>query len=293
MSLRDAIIGEPLASSEGAKEELTVLTGVPVLGLDALASTGYGPEAALTALLPLGTPGLHYFPFIALSIVLLLAFLYMSYQQTAGAYPGGGGAYTVAKDNLGVQPGLWASAALLLDYMLNVAVGIAAGVGAIVSAVPTLHPYLLALCLLVLLTLTLANLRGIRESGLIFIIPVFVFIACIGAAITIGLISALQTGGHPHPVTAPPPLPQPTASVGTWLLLAAFANGCTAMTGVEAVSNGVPYFRDPKVRNARRTLTVTVGILSLYLLALGYLCPTYHIGPMDEQKLGSRRFSRS
>lgn len=286
MSLRDAIIGKPLASSEGAKEELTVLTGVPVLGLDALASTGYGPEAALAVLLPLGTPGLRYFPFIVFGIVALLLFLFLSYQQTAGAYPGGGGAYTVAKDNLGVQAGIWAAAALLLDYMLNVAVGIAAGVGAVVSAVPMLHSHILALCLLVLLTLTLANLRGIRETGLIFTVPVFVFVGSIGAAIAIGSISALQSGGHPHPVTAPPPLPEPTASVSPWLLLAAFANGCTAMTGIEAVSNGVPYFRDPKVRTARRTLTAIAAILGLCLLGLGYVCPAYHIGAMDEREPG-------
>jgi amino acid transporter len=286
MSLLDAIFGRPLASSEEAKEKLTVLTGVPVLGLDALASTGYGPEAALTILLPLGAFGLHYFPYIVLAIVVQLAMLYFSYQQTAAAYPDGGGAYIVAQDNLGERPAVWAAASLLLDYLLNVAVGIAAGIGAVVSAIPALQPYTLTLCVVVLLTLTVINLRGVRESGVVFVIPVFLFVGCIGIAIAIGLIRSLLTGGHPTPVIPPPPIPPPTATVSRWLLLAAFANGCTAMTGVEAVSNGVPLFREPKVPNAQRTLTVIVGTLGLFLLALGYLCPAYHIWAMDENKPG-------
>ena len=176
MSLVDVILGKPLASSEEEKEELTVVTGVPVLGLDALASTGYGPEAALIILLPVGIAGLRYYPIIMIAIVVKLFILYLSYQQTAAAYPNGGGAYVVAKDNLGIHPALWAAASLLLDYLLNVAVGIAAGVGAVVSAVPALHPHVLTLCLFVLLTLTVINLRGVRESGITFVIPVFLFV---------------------------------------------------------------------------------------------------------------------
>ena len=286
MLLRDAILGKPLASSEEAKEELTILTGVPVLGLDALASTGYGPEAALTILLPLGVLGLRYYPLIVLAIVVKLATLYLSYRQTAAAYPNGGGAYVVAKDNFGIHAGLCAAVALLLDYLLNVAVGIAAGIGAVVSAVPALHPYMLTLCLLVLLTLTFINLRGVRESGLAFVVPVFVFVGCLAVAIAIGLARAWQSGGQPHPVIPPPAIPRATAAVSTWLLLGAFANGCTAMTGIEAVSNGVPLFREPTVSNAHRTLTVIMMILSLFLLGLAYLCPAYHIGAMNEQQPG-------
>ena len=138
MSLSEIILGRPLASTEESKEELTVVTGVPVLGLDALASTGYGPEAALMVLLPLGVVGLRYFPFVVIAIVFKLATLYLSYRQTQAAYPNGGGAYVVAKDNLGARAGLWAAIALLIDYLLNVAVGIAAGIGAVVSAIPAL-----------------------------------------------------------------------------------------------------------------------------------------------------------
>src|SRR5881392_828659 len=165
-SLLDKILGRPLKSSERKKEELTVATGVPVLGLDALASTAYGPEAALTILMPLGVAGLHYMPMITLAILALLVTLYFSYRQTIAAYPSGGGAYIVAKENLGTRAGLLAAAALLLDYLLNVAVGISAGVAAVVSAVPMLHRYTLTLCLLVLAILTIVNLRGVRESGL-------------------------------------------------------------------------------------------------------------------------------
>jgi len=286
MPVRDIILGKPLAPSEEAKEQLTVVTGVPVLGLDALASTAYGPEAALAMLLPLGLAGLWWYPIITLAVVVKLVSLYFSYQQIASAYPNGGGAYVVAKDNLGSRTALWAAVALLLDYLLNVAVAITAGVGAIVSAVPALRPHVLALSLLVLLTLTYLNLRGVRESGLAFVLPVAVFVALIGAAIAVGLAAALGSGGHPQAIVPPPSLPPQTAGVSAWLLLTAFANGSTALTGVEAVSNGVPLFREPKIPRAHRTLKVIAVILGVFLLALGYLCPVYHIAAMDETKPG-------
>ena len=286
MSLLDKILGRPMTLSERGKESLSVWTGVPVMGLDALASTGYGPEAALTILLPLGLAGLRYFPIIVIIILVELLTLYLSYRQTTAAYPGGGGAYIVASDNLGTNPGVWSGVMLLLDYLLNVAVGISAGIGAVVSAIPALHPYTLPLCLLVLITLTFLNLRGVRESGLAFIIPVIVFIGCMSVAIVIGLFSVWQSGGQPHPVAPPPPIPRATEIVSAWILLAAFANGCTALTGIEAISNAVPLFRKPTVPNAQRTLTVIMVILALFLLGISYLCPGYHIGAMDETKPG-------
>src|ERR1051326_1054875 len=286
MSLSSIILGKPLASSEEKKEKLSVLTGVPVLGLDALASTGYGPEAALTILSTLGVAGLRYFPFVVLAVVFNLTTLYLSYQQTAAAYPEGGGTYTVVKDNLGERIAVWAAVALLIDYLLNVAVGIAAGIGAVVSAIPSLQPHTLGLCLAVLVTLTLINLRGVRESGRIFVGPVFGFVACIGVVLVLGLMRALSAGGHPHAAVPPPPLVSSAANFSPWLFFAAFANGATAMTGIEAVSNGVPLFRGPKVPNARRTLTVIFIVLTSFLLALGYLCPAYRIGAMDETRSG-------
>ena len=286
MSFINKLLGRPLSLKARKKQELTIMTGVPALGLDALASTAYGPEATLMILLPLGLAGLHYFFVIMLFVVFTLLSIYLSYQQTAAAYPKGGGAYIVASDNLGKNIGLWAAVSLLLDYLLNVAVGISAGVGAIVSAIPFLYPYTLTLCLLVLFTLTFLNLRGIRESGLIFVVPTCIFIMCVGSAIAIGLFQSWHNGGHLQLVIAPPPPPPSNTTLSAWLLLAAFTNGLTAMTGVEAVSNAVPLFRKPRVRNTQWTLTIIVGVLSLFLLLIGYLCPIYHIVAMNEAQPG-------
>ena len=286
MSLLDKILGPPLKSSEAAKEELSVITGVPVLGLDALSSTAYGPEAALTILAAAGVAGLHYLPIITIIILLLLAMLYVSYRQTIAAYPNGGGAYIVARENLGTSAGLLAAAALLLDYTLNVAVGISAGIGAVVSAIPALHRFTLALCLLVLLILTIINLRGVREAGLAFGLPTFAFVACLGATVILGLVRVWLSGAQPQPAIPPAALPAATQAMSAWILLRTFANGCTAMTGVEAVSNGVPLFRKPKVENAHRTLTVIVVILALLLLGVAYLSRAYQIGAMDQRQPG-------
>lgn len=286
MSFWEKILGSHLSVEEEKTQELTITTGVPALGLDALASTAYGPEAALLILLPLGMSGLHFFLTIQVLIVITLLSLYLSYQQTAAAYPGGGGAYIVASDNLGKKTGVWAAVALLLDYLLNVAVGISAGIGAIVSAIPALQPYMLSLCLLVLFMLTIFNLRGIRESGLIFVIPTLLFIFFLAITMGIGIFNMLTTQGHPQPIVPPPPAQTANETLSLWLLLGAFANGLTAMTGVEAVSNAVPLFRKPRVRNARWTLTIIVGVLGLFLVLLGYLCPAYHIVAMDENLPG-------
>lgn len=286
MSFIDKLLGRPLSLKASKKQSLSVITGVPALGLDAFASTAYGPEAALTILLPLGLTGLHYFFVIMLLVVFTLLSLYFSYLQTAAAYPSGGGAYTVTSVNLGKGFGLWAGISLLLDYLLNVAVGISAGIGAIVSAIPALHPHTVPLCLVVLLMLTILNLRGIRESGVAFVIPALLFVLLISLAILIGLIQTWYNGGDPQPLIAPPKPPIASESLSLWLLLAAFANGLTAMTGVEAVSNAVPLFRKPTVSNAQWTLTLIVGILGLFLLLIGYLCPVYHIVAMDENQPG-------
>jgi amino acid transporter len=286
MSFFRLLFGRRFASSEEKKEKLTLMTGVPLLGLDALSSTAYGPEAALAILLPLGAIGLHYFPLVILGVVILLIILYCSYRQTIGAYPHGGGAYIVAGENLGKRVGLWAAVALLLDYLLNVAVGISAGVGAAISAFPALHHHTLNITLFVLVTLTILNLRGVKQSGLVFIVPTITFVLCIAIAIGIGVAKSLLNGGHPQAVIEPSTMPVLTSNVTIWLLLGAFANGLTAMTGVEAVSNAIPLFKRPTVLNARRTLRAIVIILTLFLLGLAYLCPAYQITAMDESKPG-------
>ena len=281
MSLLDRVLGRPLASHEEEEQKIGVFAGIPMLGLDALSSSAYGPEAALTILLPLGALGLAYIGPIILVILALLTILYFSYRQTIAAYPGGGGSYTVAKENLGTRAGLLAGAALLLDYIMNVAVGVSAGMGALVSAVPTWHPYLLPLCLLALAFITFINLRGVKESGLAFALPTYVFVVTLAIVLVVGLYKAFASGGNPVAVVAPATLPATTGVVTLWLLLRAFASGCTAMTGVEAVSNGVTAFARPAVVNAQRTLTAIVVILGVLLGGIAYLAHAYHIGATD------------
>ncbi len=277
-SLLDYLFGRPLSSEEDRVERVGPAAGVPVFGLDALSSAAYGPEAALTILLPLGIAGLAYIVPISTSIIVLLCIVYFSYMQTIAAYPTGGGSYTVASENLGRSAGLLAASALMVDYILNVAVGISAGIGALISAIPRLQPHTLGLCLVVLLILTMVNLRGTREAGMVFMLPTYLFVVCLAAVLGLGLYKVLVTGGHPVPVVRPPALPPTTAALGAFLLLKAFASGCTAMTGVEAVSNGVTAFREPRTKSARITLTIIIGILVLLLAGIGHLVRDYGIG---------------
>src|ERR1700719_2856926 len=186
MAIADLLFGRTLASDEEGEQCVGVLAGIPMLGLDALSSAAYGPEAALTLLIPLGAAGLGYIGPISALIIFLLLVVYFSYRQTIAAYHQGGGSYTVAKDNLGTTAGLLAAAALMLDYVLVVAVGISAGVGALISAVPSFQPYTLALRLLILALITVVNLRGVRESGLAFAVPTYLFIVSLLAVLAIG-----------------------------------------------------------------------------------------------------------
>src|SRR6201998_1930136 len=167
MQILDLLFGKPLATSDERAEQVGPAAGIPIFGLDALSSAAYGPEAALTLLIPLGMAGSRYVWPITIGIVILLGIVYFSYRQTIQAYPQGGGSYTVASENLGTWAGLLAAASLMIDYVLTAAVGISAGVGALVSAVPSIQPYTLAMCLGILLVLTLVNLRGIQETGAI------------------------------------------------------------------------------------------------------------------------------
>jgi amino acid transporter len=284
MSFVDIVLGRPMASKEERAEKIGPAAGIPIFGLDALSSAAYGPEAALTLLIPLGAVGVAYILPISFSIVVLLAILYFSYRQTIAAYPTGGGSYTVARENIGEGAGLLAAAALMIDYVLTAAVGISAGVGALVSAVPSLHPHTLVICLSILFLITIVNLRGLREAGAAFMVPTYLFIGCLMAMIGIGVVKALAAGGHPVPVEVLPAMPPASAMVGTWMLLQVFSSGCTAMTGVEAVSNGVKAFREPTALNAQRTLTIIIAILMLLLLGIAYLCSAYGIGATNPEK---------
>jgi amino acid transporter len=283
----DWVFGRYLASSEEGEQRVGMFSGISMLGLDALSSSAYGPEAALTVLLPLGALGLHYAIPITASIIALLFFVYLSYWQTIHAYPTGGGSYTVAKENLGRFSGLLAAAALLLDYILNVSVGISAGVGALISAIPALQPYTLSLCLVILVLITLVNLRGVRESGFAFLVPTYLFVVSLLAVLGYGLVKAMLAGGHPTAVEAVPALSNaPLETVSLWLILRAFASGCTAMTGVEAVSNGVKAFREPVTRFASKTLTAIIFLLILLLAGIAFLASAYGIGATDPGQPG-------
>ena len=281
MPFFDLLVGKPLATSEERAEQIGPIAGIPVFGLDALSSAAYGPEAALTLLIPLGLMGIAHIVPISMAIIGLLAIVYLSYCQTIDAYPHGGGSYTVASENLGANAGLLAAAALMIDYILNAAVGISTGVGTLVSAFPRLQPHTLALCLLILLVLTLINMRGVRDTGSTFLVPTCLFVGTLLAVIVIGTIRTIAAHGHPLPIVAPPRLPVSGAMLSLWVLAKVFASGCTAMTGVEAVSNGIMAFREPKQKNARRTLTIIIFLLMTFLAGIALLCRAYSIGATE------------
>lgn len=278
MQILDVLFGKPLANSEERGEQVGPSAGIPIFGLDALSSAAYGPEAALTLLIPLGLAGVHLIVPVITAILILLVIVFFSYRQTIEAYPRGGGSYTVATENLGPHVGLLAAAALMIDYVLTAAVGISAGVGALVSAVPSLQSHTLGLCLLILAILTVVNMRGVRDAGVAFMIPTYLFLGTLLTIIGLGAFHVVTSGGHPAPVVAPPQLPAATEALSLWLILKVFASGCTAMTGVEAVSNGVMAFREPTTKNAKLTLTIIIGLLIVLLAGIALLCHWYGIG---------------
>jgi amino acid transporter len=281
MNILDVVVGKPIRTSDERAEEIGPAQGVPIFGLDGLSSAAYGPEAALSLLLPLGLAGVRYIVPVSAAIITLLVIVYFSYRQTIAAYPNGGGSYTVARFNLGAGAGLLAAAALLADYILTAAVGISAGVGALISAVPKLLPHTVSLCLGILVVITIMNLRGVREAGTAFAIPTYLFVGTLLITIAAGLVRVLMGGGHPAAVVAPPPPPAMTAMVSSWLLLKVFASGCTALTGVEAVSNGVKAFKEPTVKNAQRTLTIIIFLLAVLLAGISVLVKRYGIAATD------------
>ena len=283
MKLSDLLFGKPLASSAAEHEQIGVAAGIPIFGLDGLTSAAYGPEQAMSLLVPLGIMGVqqHLIPIFS-AILVLLTILYFSYRQTIVAYPNGGGSFTVASENLGDNAGLLAAAALMIDYVLTAAVGISAGVTALVSAVPSLHPHQLALCLFVLAIIAIVNLRGVKESGFFFMLPTVLFVGTLLATVCVGVLHTLAAHGHPVPLEPPPaPLPATMQYLSVWLLLKAFASGCAAMTGVEAVSNGVTAFKEPKSKRANHALTIIIVLLIIMLAGLSYVAKAYGITAMD------------
>ena len=259
------------------KHRLTALEGLAALSLDALSSVAYGPEAIVVVLVAAGTVGLEYTLPVTVAIVVLLAVLVVSYRQVIEAFPGGGGAYAVAKTHLGRQPSLIAAASLIVDYVLNAAVGVSAGVAALTSAFPALYGARVWLCLAVLGIITGVNMWGVAEAARSFIIPTLLFIIAIGAVIVAGLVRS-------HPVVAPVQhLPQTVTAVSLLLLLRAFASGCSALTGVEAIANAVPQFRKPRVRRAQHTEMWLGILLGVMLLGLAILIKKFHVTPAPQE----------
>lgn len=277
--LKRFLVGVPLSNEQLAHERIPKRIALAVFASDALSSVAYATEAILIVLLVAGSGALGYVTPIAIGIAMLLVVVAFSYRQTIMAYPGGGGAYIVARDNLGTIPSLVAATPLLISYVLTVAVSISAGVAAITSAWPWLEEYRVEIALALIALVTIANLRGVKESGTIFAAPTYAFI--IGMFVLIGTgIYNIVTG---QVVTAQPPetvhAVGETQSIGFLLLLRAFAAGCTALTGVEAISDGVPAFKKPESRNAAMTLIMMVVILSMMFVGISILAEAYHILP--------------
>jgi amino acid transporter len=262
---------------EEDRHRLTTLSGLAALSLDALSSVAYGPEAIVVVLVAAGTAGLVYTLPVTLAIVVLLSVLVISYRQVIAAFPTGGGAYAVAKTHLGRRASLVAAASLIVDYVLNAAVGVSAGVAALTSAFPALFGATVPICLGVLALITVVNLWGVGESARLFIAPTLAFIAAIAAVIIGGLIRS-----HPA-VLLQQHVPQTVEAVGLLLVLRAFASGCSALTGVEAIANAVPAFRKPRERHAQNTelwLGVTLGLM---LIGLAILIKKFHVTPAPTQ----------
>ena len=280
------IVGAPIPSHEARHERLSRVTGLAILSSDALSSVAYANEEILRVLLIGGAAALSLVTPISGIIALTLAIVAYSYRQTIHAYPSGGGAYIVAKENLGTIPSLIAAASLLIDYVLTVAVSVAAGVAAITSAVPGLTEHRVILTLGCVAVLMIGNLRGVRESGRIFAVPTYFFIASILGLLGVGVWRYLT--GTVVPVPAEATLQGNTGLLTTFALLTAFSNGCTAMTGVEAVSNGVPAFRPPESHNAASTLVVMATLAITMFLGITLLSHAYGIVPNDAETVISQ-----
>jgi len=283
--LKRLFVGTPLPTAQSRHERLSKPTALAVFASDALSSTAYATEEILLVLVLAGTAALSYSLPIGIAIAILIAIVVSSYRQTILAYPHGGGAYIVSKDNLGTLPALVAGAALLIDYVLTVAVSVAAGIAAVTSAVPWLFPYRVVLCVAAVAAVAVANLRGIRESGNLFAAPTYLFIASMFALVVYGAAGAVFDflGEAPYQ-----PHPPGLEGIGLFLLLRAFASGCAALTGVEAVSDGVPAFKPPEARNARVVLAWLGAILITLFLGITYLAFDFGIVPKEHETVVSQ-----
>jgi amino acid transporter len=283
--LRRLLIGSPLPSSRAMHERLPKVLALPIFASDALSSVAYATEEILLVLVVAGTAAIHtpLVFYISAAIAILLAMVAISYRQTINAYPSGGGAYVVARENLGDVAGLTAGAALTIDYTLTAAVSMAAGIAAIISAYPSLAPYRVQMALIGISLLTLINLRGARESGLLFAMPTYLFIFGAFSLIAVGLYK-LETTGLIVPTSHMDV--KPLQGLGLFLVLRAFSSGCSAMTGTEAISNAVQAFRPPESKNATTTLTIMAAILGVMFLGISYLAWRSGLVPLEQTAHG-------
>lgn len=275
-SIKRFLIGRPLKSTALGEQKLSKTKALAILSSDALSSVAYGPEQILIVLVTLGTVAFWYSIPIAIGVLILLAALILSYRQIIFAYPHGGGAYVVSKENLGVNPGLVAGGSLLVDYILTVAVSVSAGTDAITSAFPTLHAHNVAIAIFFVLIITILNLRGLTESASILAYPVYLFVFALFILIGVGLFNVLTGKVSPDLHAS---LGTPVAGISLFLLLKAFASGSSALTGVEAISNAIPNFKDPAPKNAAKTLMAMGTLLALLFSGIVFLAYYYGISP--------------
>jgi amino acid transporter len=272
-SIKRFLIGRPLKSHELGEQKINKTKALAILSSDALSSVAYGPEQILIVLVTIGTAAFWYSIPIAVGVLILLTALILSYRQIIFAYPHGGGAYVVSKNNLGVNPGLIAGGSLLVDYILTVAVSVSAGTDAITSAFPNLHNYNVEIAIVFVILITLLNLRGVTESASILAYPVYLFVLALFILIGVGIYNIVTGGVSPELHS---PIGTPVAGISLFIFLRAFASGSSALTGVEAISNAIPNFKDPAPNNAAKTL-IMMGIL-LAILFSGIVTLAYYYG---------------
>ena len=277
--IKRALLGRPLATADELQERLPKKYALPVFASDAISSTAYATEEILLALVLAGSAAVRFSLPVAAAVVVLLGFVALSYQQTVHAYPNGGGSYVVSRENLGLAPGLIAAASLIVDYVMTVAVSVAAGVAAITTAFPALYEDRVIICVFLIVLVAILNLRGVRESGRLFAIPTYLFVLLCGGMIVVGGIRWAMGDLAPQaPIGTGDTL---TGFAMLWIVLRAFAGGCSAMTGTEAISNAVPAFKPPESKNASVTLAVMALALGFLLLGVTGLAQLLHVQPTE------------
>ncbi len=284
-SLKRLLIGRPLKSTDLGEQKLNILKALAILSSDALSSVAYGTEQILIVLVSISVIAAWYSVPIAVGVLFLLAALILSYRQIIFSYPQGGGAYLVSKENLGEKAGLIAGGSLLVDYILTVAVSVSAGTDAITSAIPSLHAHTVSIACILVVVITILNLRGLTESATILAYPVYLFVFALFILIGTGIVK-MATGHVSHGLHVP--IGTPVQGVTLFLLLRAFASGCSALTGVEAISNAIPNFKDPAPKNAAKTLILMGSLLAVMFTGITFLAYYYGIAPKHDETVVSQ-----